>query len=97
MGKRVMIGLVAMLFLFGCLFMVSSCAKKQVGVSEGVAPEEEVVEEEVVVKEEPAKPEEEVVEELSEEERAKQRRAAQFAEAISAFESENIYFDFDKS
>lgn len=102
MGKRVMTGLVAMLFMFGCLFMITSCAKKQVGVSEGVAPteeevvEEKVVEEKVVVKEEPAE-EEEVVVELTEEEKAKQRRAAQLAEAISTFESENIYFDFDKS
>lgn len=95
MEKRVMIGVVAMMFMGGCLFMMTSCAKKQVGVSEGVAPTEEEVEEKVAVKEEPVK--EEVVEELTEEEKAKQRRAAQLAEAVSTFESRNIYFDFDKS
>ncbi|MEJ2588287.1 MAG: hypothetical protein P8165_12060 [Deltaproteobacteria bacterium] len=53
MEKRIVTGLVAMLFVFGCLFMVTSCAKKQVGVSEGVSPAEGTVEEKVVIKEEP--------------------------------------------
>ena len=96
MEKRIVTGLVAIMFIFGCLSMVTSCAKKQVGVSEGVSPTEEVVEEKVVVKEEPVE-EKEVVVELSEEEKAKQRRAAQLAQAVSEFEAENIYFDFDKS
>ncbi|MDZ7698297.1 MAG: peptidoglycan-associated lipoprotein Pal [Deltaproteobacteria bacterium] len=94
MEKRIVTGLVAMMFVFGCLFMVTSCAKKQVGVSEGITPTEEVVEEKVVVKEEPVE-EKEVVVELSEEEKAKQRQAAEFAKVISEFEAENIYFDFD--
>lgn len=96
MEKRIVTGLVAMVFVFGCLFMMTSCAKKQVGVSEGVSPTEEVVEEKVVVKEEPVE-EKEVVVELSEEEKAKQRQAAELAKAVSEFESENIYFDFDKA
>jgi len=96
MEKRIVTGFVAMMFIFGCLFMMTSCAKKQVGVSEGVSPTEEVVEEKVVVKEEPVE-EKEVVVELSEEEKAKQRQAAELAKAVSEFESENIYFDFDKA
>jgi peptidoglycan-associated lipoprotein len=68
-----------------------------VGVSEGVSPAEGTVEEKVVMKEEPVKEEKEVVGELSAEEKAKQREAAELADAISAFESENIYFDFDKA
>jgi peptidoglycan-associated lipoprotein len=96
MEKRIVTGMVAMMFAFGCLFMVTSCAKKQVGVSEGVSPAEGTVEEKVVVKEEPGK-EKEVVSELSAEEKAKQRKAAELADAVSAFESENIYFDFDKA
>ncbi len=96
MEKRIVTGLVAMIFMVGCLFMVASCAKKQVGVSEGVSPTEEVVEEKVVVKEEPVE-QKEVVVELSEEEKAKKRRAAQLAQAVSEFEAENIYFDFDKA
>ncbi|MFH1628534.1 MAG: peptidoglycan-associated lipoprotein Pal [Pseudomonadota bacterium] len=90
MGKKVMTGLVAMAFVCACLFFITSCAKKQVGISEGVKPPAEVVKEEVVVvKEEPKK---EVVVEI-EEKKLPPELAAQVAE----FEAENIYFDFDKS
>ena len=86
MGKKVMTGLVAMAFVCSVLFFVTSCAKKQVNISEAVKPpvEEEVV---VVVKEAPKETVVEVIKELPPE----------LVRKIEAFEASNIYFDFDKS
>ncbi|MBW1779708.1 MAG: peptidoglycan-associated lipoprotein Pal [Deltaproteobacteria bacterium] len=85
-----MTGLVALAFVCSSLFFVTSCAKKQVGISEGVKPpaKEEVKEEVVVVKEEPK---EEVV--MIE----KEKLPPELSKAVAEFENENIYFDFDKS
>jgi len=85
MGKKVMRGLIVMAFVCASLFFVTSCAKKQIDVSEGVKPPAEQVKEEVVVVKEA--PKEEVVTEIPPE----------LARAVAAFENENIYFDFDKS
>lgn len=87
MGKKVMTGLVAMAFVCSVLFFVTSCAKKQVNISEAVKPpvEEEVV---VVVKEAPK--EETVVEIIKE-------VPPELVRQVETFEASNIYFDFDKS
>ena len=91
MGKKLMTGLIAMAFVCSSLFFVTSCAKKQVGISEGVKPPAEVVKEEVVVVKE--KPKGEVIVEVVEEKKLPPELSKQVAE----FEAKNIYFDFDKS
>ncbi len=86
MGKKVMTGLIAMVFVCSVLFFVTSCAKKQVNISEAVKPpvEEEVV---VVVKE---APKEEIVVQIKE-------VSPELVRQMENFEDTNIYFDFDKS
>ena len=86
MGKKVMNGLVAMAFVCAVLFFVTSCAKKQVNISEAVKPP---VEEEVVVVKEA--PKEEVVVEIIKE------MPPELVRQVELFESSNVYFDFDKS
>jgi len=88
MGKKVMTGLVAMAFVCSVLFFVTSCAKKQVNISEAVKP---TVEEEVVVVKEA--PKGETVVAITEEKEAPPELVRQ----IEVFEDKNIYFDFDKS
>lgn len=91
MGKKVMTGLVAMAFVCSVLFFVTSCAKKQVNISEtGKPPVEEVKEEVVVVKEAPKG---ETVVEIIEEKEVPPELVRQ----MENFEATNIYFDFDKS
>jgi len=85
MGKKVMTGLVAMAFVCSVLFFVTSCAKKQVNISESVQP---TVEEEVVVVKEV--PKEETVVEIVE-------LSPELVRQMETFEDTNIYFDFDKS
>ena len=87
MGKRVMNGLIAMAFVCSVLFFVTSCAKKQVNISEAVKPPAEQAEEVVVVKEAPKETVVEVIKELPPE----------LVRQIRAFEASNVYFDFDKS
>jgi len=87
MGKKVMTGLVAMAFVCSILFFVTSCAKKQVNISETVQPPVEEVEEVVVVKE---APKEETVVEVIE-------VPPELVRQIENFEDTNIYFDFDRS
>jgi len=90
MGKKVMNGLVAMAFVCSVLFFVTSCAKKQVNISEAVKPPvEEAREEVVVVKEAPRG--ETVVEII------KKEVPPELVRQIEGFENTNIYFDFDKS
>ena len=88
MGKKVMNGLVAMAFVCSVLFFVTSCAKKQVNISEAVKPPVEEVQEEVVVVKEA--PKEEIVVEIKE-------VPPELVRQIEGFENTNIYFDFDKS
>ncbi len=90
MGKKVMTGLVALAFVCSSLFFVTSCAKKQVGISEGVKPPAKEVKEEVVIVE---KPKEEVMVKMVEEEKL----PPELAKAVAEFQNQNIYFDFDKS
>jgi len=88
MGKKVMTGLVAMAFVCSVLFFVTSCAKKQVSISEAVKPPVEEVQEEVVVVKEA--PKEEIVVEIKE-------VPPELVRQMEVFEDTNIYFDFDKS
>ena len=88
MGKKVMTGLVAMAFICSVLFFVTSCAKKQVNISEAVKPPVEEVQEEVVVVKEA--PKEVTVVDIKE-------TPPELVRQIEGFEATDIYFDFDKS
>ncbi len=98
MRKKMVCGLIALAFVCSSLFIMTSCAKKQIGVSEGVKKPEAVEEKVVVVEEEkkaPAAEEKAVV--VVEEEETKRKAAEALAAIIREFDAENIYFDFDKS
>jgi len=95
MRKKMICGLTALVFVCSFLLLTTSCAKKQIGVSERVqkpiAEEEETV---VVAEEEKKAPGagEKVVVVVEEE-----AVPAGLAAKIREFNSENIYFAFDKS
>jgi peptidoglycan-associated lipoprotein len=107
--KRNLVVATLVVFAFSSIFLLSSCAKKQVITEEKVveapAPEVAKVEEEKpavpAAKEE--KMEEAKIERLKELEEAKKREAAIDEEKAwmerraAKFEAEAIYFDFDKS
>ena len=88
MRKKMMSCLIALAFVCTSMLLITSCAKKQVKVSEAVKPTAEVT------KAEEAKGETEA------ERQARLReleKAQSLAKEIVEFESESIYFDFDKS
>ena len=89
MRKKMLSCLIALAFICTSLLLMTSCAKKQVKVSDAAKPTTEV--KEVV----------EVVEVESEADRQARLRelekAQRLAQEIIEFESESIYFDFDKS
>lgn len=105
MMRKMIIVSVALAFAYVGLFLMTSCAKKQVRVEEVQPP--------VVTEQEPPGPRVEPGEdearrreearrraEADERERARlreQEMANRLREEIQLFESENIYFDFDKS
>lgn len=89
MGKKIMIGLIAVAFVCSSLLLITSCAKKQVQVSEGLAKETVTAKE---TEADRARKEAERQARLAEADRIKA-----LAGEISLFESENIYFDFDKA
>ncbi len=105
--KRNLVVATLVVFAFSSIFLLSSCAKKQVVTEEKVveAPAPEVAKEEKAAvpaaKEE--KMEEAKIERLKELEEAKKREAAIDEEKAwmerraAKFEAEAMYFDFDKS
>ncbi len=105
--KRNLVVATLVVFAFSSIFLLSSCAKKQVITEEKVveAPAPEVAKEEKAAvpaaKEE--KMEEAKIERLKELEEAKKREAAIDEEKAwmerraAKFEAEAMYFDFDKS
>lgn len=89
MGKRVKRkGLLAVAFVGGLLLLMTSCAEKQIDVTEGIQPPAEAKGDMVVVKEAPR----EVLVEVEGE-----QLPPELARKIEQFQNENIYFDFDKS
>jgi peptidoglycan-associated lipoprotein len=91
MGKRVMRrGWLAMAFVGALLLLLTSCAEKQIDVTEGIQPPAEVKGDVVVVKEAPK-------EVLVEVEGEGEQLPPELARKIERFQNENIYFDFDKS
>jgi peptidoglycan-associated lipoprotein len=94
MRKRTICGLIALAFVCSTIFIMTSCAKKQIGVSEEVKKPPVAAEEKVVAEEKKAPAAEEKVVVVVEEDKAK---AEALAAKVREFDSENIYFDFDKS
>jgi len=99
----------ALALLVACVFMTSSCAKKQVKVSEGAKPAVQKPEAQPGVQPAPQpagppkKVEPGVTPEYKKAEAERQARLRELAEKqklldeIREFENEKIYFDFDKS
>ena len=88
-----MIFLVALAFTFSSLFMVISCAKKQIGMEEPSKPA-------YWKPEQKAKEDTEAYKKTEEERQAKLRELAmaqKLRDEMRMFEYEKIYFDFDKS
>jgi peptidoglycan-associated lipoprotein len=106
MGKKMMTCMIALAFACSVFLLMTSCAKKQVQVSEPVKPttqemkEEEKGEAKAKAEEAETKAAEEAKarEEAERQARLRELKMSQkLAEEIRIFESENIYFAFDKS
>ena len=104
MKKKIMTGLIALAFACSLLILMTSCAKKQVQVSEGVTPSAQVSEkvtaaDEARMKEQMAA--NEAYRKKKEAERQALLREMQKRQELKVemrhFQAEKIYFDFDKS
>lgn len=100
--KKITMVSIAVIFAFASLFLMASCAKKQVKVEEEVAkPTTPVVKEKAPgvakVPEERPEPTREAEAERQAKLRELELERQRLEEEIRAFESEHIYFDFDKS
>ena len=100
--KRSLVIAALVVFAFSSVFLLSSCAKKQVITGEEAVEAPAKVEEEKPVA--AAKEEEAKIERLKELEAAKKEEAAEIDEEkawmerrAAKFEAESTYFDFDKS
>jgi peptidoglycan-associated lipoprotein len=103
MGKKMMTGMIVLAFICSSFLLMTSCAKKQIQVSEPVQPatQEMKAEEGAAAAEEAkstAEQEAKAREEAERQARLRELKMAQeLADEIRNFESENIYFAFDKS
>ena len=101
--KRAMIILLVFGFVLSSLLFTASCAKKQVvqqPVVDTAAIERERLAKEAAEKERLAREaaeKERLAREAAEKERLAREAAEKLRQEISAFESQNIYFDYDKS
>lgn len=104
MGKKMMTGMIVLAFICSSFLLMTSCAKKQIQVSEPVQP----VTEEVKAAEDEAKAAEEAKSAAEQDAKARAeaerqarlrelKMAQKLADEIRNFESENIYFAFDRS
>ncbi len=102
MGKKMMTGMIVLAFICSSFLLMTSCAKKQIQVSEPVQPATQEVKAEV----DEAKAAEEAKSAAEQEARAEAERQARLrdlkmaqklADEIRNFEAENIYFAFDRS
>ena len=103
MGKKMMTGMIALAFICSSFLLMTSCAKKQIQVSEPVQPATQEVKAEG---DEAAKATEEAKSASDQEARDEAERQARLrdlkmaqklADEIRNFEAENIYFAFDSS
>lgn len=97
MRKKIMTSLIAMAFVCSALLLMTSCAKKQVQVSEAVKPKTEVTKDDEAAKRAAAEAEARAKEAERQARLRELEKAKKFAEEIRAFEDASIYFDFDKS
>lgn len=95
---------IALAFALSIIFLLSSCAKKQVRVEEGgVKPPAEAGKVEKAPEARPGEPREDTSAALAKAEAAREQRIREMEVArklrmeIQTFESKSIYFDFDKS
>ena len=104
MGKKMMTGMIVLAFICSSFLLMTSCAKKQIQVSEPVQPATQ----EVKAGEDEAKAAEEAKSQADQEAKARAEAERQarlrelkmsqkLADEIRNFESDNIYFAFDKS
>ncbi len=94
MGKRVLTGIIALAFVCSSLFIMTSCAKKQISATGGGAAQPAAPAKAAEAK----KVEMGATEDYKAREAARQARLRELerAQLIRNFESEHIYFDFDK-
>ena len=104
MGKKMMTGMIVLAFICSSFLLMTSCAKKQIQVSEPVQPVTQEVkagEDEAKAAEEAKSAAEQDAKARAEAERQARLRelkmAQKLADEIRNFESENIYFAFDRS
>ncbi|OPX36938.1 MAG: peptidoglycan-associated lipoprotein [Desulfobacteraceae bacterium 4484_190.2] len=104
MGKRMMTGVIVLAFICSSFLLMTSCAKKQIQVSEPVQPATQ----EMKAEEDKAKAAEEAKSTAEQEAKARAeaerqarlrelKMAQKLADEIRNFEAENIYFAFDRS
>lgn len=101
MRKKIITGMTALAFVCSSLFLVGCCTKKEVQVSKSVKPETEMAKAEEATRAAKAAEAAEAQKAREEAERqAKLRESAmaqRLADEVQEFNSEDIYFDFDKS
>ncbi len=102
MGKKMMTGMIVLAFICSSFLLMTSCAKKQIQVSEPVQPATQEVkaegDEAKAAEEAKSAAEQEARDEAERQARLRDLKVAQkLADEIRNFESENIYFAFDRS
>ena len=95
--KKTMTGVVALVFMCSVSLLLTSCAKKQIRSSEGVQPTQKTVTQPVQKKTREAVSQAEKDYQAKEKARQAKLKALREAQVISDFESQKIYFDFDKA
>ena len=105
MGKKMMTGMIVLAFICSSFLLMTSCAKKQIQVSEPVQPTTQEVKAEgddaakaKAAEEAKSASEQEARAEAERQARLRELKMAQkLADEIRNFESDNIYFAFDRS
>lgn len=105
MGKKMMTGMIVLAFICSSFLLMTSCAKKQIQVSEPVQPttQEMKAEGDEAAKAKAAEEAKSASEKKARAEAERQARlrelkmAQKLADEIRNFESDNIYFAFDRS
>jgi len=102
MGKKMMTGMIVLAFICSSFLLMTSCAKKQIQVSEPVQPTTQEVkaegDEAKAAEEAKSAAEQEARDEAERQARLRDLKMAQkLADEIRNFEAENIYFAFDSS
>ncbi|MFH1489047.1 MAG: peptidoglycan-associated lipoprotein Pal [Pseudomonadota bacterium] len=100
MMKKTLIMSLAVAFVFSSMLMMASCAKKQVKVDEGAKPSAPAQMEKKGGEGAPKMGDDDAARRAEAERQARLReleRAQKLRGEIQVFESEHIYFDFDKS